>query len=69
MQKKQLSCSCNKTYKEMTGAQSDACRSSVGPAVEPSTQVLPPQSSLKHSSGRWRSLANYEYLSIWRYGV
>jgi len=42
-----LNCSCNKTCKEMT---LDACRS-VGPAVEPSTRVLVPQSSVKRSSG------------------
>jgi len=54
---------------------------SVGPAVEPYTRVLPPQSSVKRSSGgrfarslagmqyRRRSLANYEYSSIGRYAV
>jgi len=55
----------------------DVCRS-VGPAFESSTRVLPPQSSVKRSSGgrqraaaqcRRRSLANCEYSSIGRYAV
>jgi len=60
----------------------DRCLS-VGPAAEPSTQVLSPQSSVKRSAGgrfarslapapaqcRWRSLANYEYSTTGRYAV
>jgi len=54
---------------------------SVGPAIVPSTQVSSPQSYVMRSSGgrfarslaaaqcRWRSLANYEYSSIGRYGT
>jgi len=44
---------------------------SVSPAVEPSTHVLPPQSSvLRSPGGRFAcSLANYEYSSTGQYAV